>query len=145
LLIEFPLTALNIMETLGLNSAETSRVFAGWYKMEAIVYTAVDSGISFSYVFHAWRLWGLDSDPKMKRALKNVAFMAAFRIFVDLTYAIGTFTMPYTLLLGINVSRKRPLRGIDADVFNFQTGLSFRLQAEGGDSDSESANEGCDT
>jgi hypothetical protein len=70
--------------------------------------------------------------------LKHVAFMAAFRVVVDLTYAIGSFTMPYILLTAVDVGRIGTDNTLIYRVF-------CCLQAEGGDPYSQSAEKYCET
>jgi hypothetical protein len=65
----------------------------------------MDCILSGVYVYQIRRMWGSDTDPKLRSVLSQVAVMTVFILLVDAVYIVLWFKLPSNITLGLDVSR----------------------------------------
>jgi hypothetical protein len=101
--VEVPLAVLSV----GVMLAPTTSfgvIYLDWSKAEWVIYLVMDCILSGVYVYQIRRMWGSDTDPKLRWVLRQVAAMTVFILLVDALYIVLWFKLPSTITLGLFVS-----------------------------------------
>jgi hypothetical protein len=78
-------------------------IYNYWWRVESIIYTLLDLGLSTLYIVQIRSLWNKDSDKELGGVLKHIVYMTIFLILIDLANTILGFTTDYSIILGVGV------------------------------------------
>jgi hypothetical protein len=101
--VEVPMSILLVYTTLN-SSVGAHSVYRIWYEAESVIYVALDIFLSSLYIWHVWKMWGIDKSRVQRRVLRHVILMGIFLISIDICYLAVAFTVDNNLSLAITVS-----------------------------------------
>jgi hypothetical protein len=102
IVIEIPMSALLVYITRHSTNGVHS-VYRVWYQAESVIYVVLDVFLSSLYIWHVWKMWGIDKSSNQRRVLRHVVVMGVFLITIDICYLVVAFIVDSKLALAISV------------------------------------------